>query len=281
LRHLPQAGDHISAVPGLSFYRRDGFCEPVSAFYEPSLSLVVQGRKRVVLSEQPYEYDACRFVLTSVDLPTIAEVLDATEDRPFLSVMLKLDLTVAQEVGGEIDLHGVETSAGSGMTIGTVTAGLLDAILRLAALADAPQDIPVMERLVLREITYRLLTGPAGGQLRQIAKQGTRCNRIAEVIAWLRENYAEPVRIETLAEMAAMGVSTLHHHFKFITRMSPLQYQKQIRLHEARRLLLTEPVDASTAAFRVGYETATQFNREYRRLFGNPPMRDIAGLRGR
>jgi AraC-like DNA-binding protein len=282
VRHLPAPGDHFSAVPGLSFYRRDTFCEPVSTLYEPSLSLVVQGRKRVVLGPETYDYDAGRYVLTSVDLPTIAQVLDGSEDYPFLSIMLKLDLAIVREVGGEIDLHGVDAAAGgSGMMIGTVTADLLDAIVRLAALADAPRDIPIIGRMVLREIVYRLLVGPAGAQLRQIAKQGTRCNRIAAVIAWLREHHAQPIRIEALAEMAAMGVSTLHHHFKTITRMSPLQYQKQIRLHEARRLLLTEPLDASTAAFRVGYETVTQFNREYRRLFGNPPIRDIARLRAR
>jgi len=282
LRRLPNAGDDISAVPGLSFYRRDGFCEAVSALYEPSLSLVVQGRKRVVLGSETYEYDAGRFMLTSVDLPTISQVLDGSETHPFLSMMLKLDLAVVQEVGGEIDLQGILTSgAGSGMMIGSITADLLDAIVRLAALADVPRDIPIMGRLVLREIVYRLLVGPAGGQLRQIAMQGSRCNRIASVIAWLREHYAEPVRIEMLADMAAMGVSTLHQHFNAITRLSPLQYQKQIRLHEARRLLLTEPMDASTVAFRVGYESVTQFSREYRRLFGNPPIRDISLLRGR
>jgi AraC-like DNA-binding protein len=281
LRHLPESGDHFSDVPGLSFYRRDGFCEPVSVFYQPSISLLVQGRKRVIVGTETYEYDAGRFMLTSVDLPTIAHVLDGSDDYPFLSIMLNLDLAMVKEVGGEIDLHGLHAvGAGSGMTIGTVTADLLDAILRLAALSETPKDIPIMGKMVLREIIYRLLIGPAGAQLRQISTQGTRCSRIAEVIAWLREHHAEPVRIEALAEMAAMGVSTLHLHFKAITRMSPLQYQKQIRLHEARRLLLTEPIDASTAAFRVGYETVTQFSREYRRLFGNPPIRDISLLRG-
>lgn len=278
LRHLAQEGDCYSAVPGLSLHRRDAFCEPVCAFYEPSLSLVVQGRKRVLMGSEAYEYDAGRFMLTSVDLPTISQVLDGTKAKPFLSIMLKLDLAVVQEVRGEVDLHGLH-GGGSGMMIGTVTADLLDAIVRLAALADAPKDIPVIGQLAVREIVYRLLVGPAGAQLRQIAMQGTRCNRIARAIAWLRENYAEPVRIEVLADMAAMGVSTFHHHFSAITKMSPLQYQKRIRLHEARRLLFTESLDASTVAFRVGYESGTQFSREYRRLFGNPPIRDISLLR--
>ncbi len=282
LHDLAGADDRQSAVPGLSFYRRGSACDPASAFYEPSLSLVVQGRKRVMVGANVYEYDACRFMLTSVDLPTIAQVLDGSETHPFLSLMLKLDLAAVQAVGAEIDLEGIATSdAGTGMTIGVVTAGLLDAILRLAALADVPRDIPILGRMVLREVIYHLLVGPAGGQLRQIARHGTQHNRIATIISWLRAHYAEPASIEVLADMAGMGVSTFYHHFNAITRMSPLQYQKQIRLHEARRLLLTERLDAGTTAFRVGYESVTQFSREYRRLFGNPPIRDIALLQGR
>lgn len=281
VRRLPEEGDHDTALPGLSFHRRDGFCEAASALYEPSLSLVVQGRKRVVLGTETHEYGVERFVLTSVDLPTLSQALDASADQPFLSLLLKLDLAAVQDVSAEVDVQGLHGGvAGAGMTFGAVTADLLDAAARLVALLDAPRDLPIMGRMIEREIIYRLLLGPAGAQLRQIALQGTRCNRIAGVTAWLREHYAEPVRIEELAEMAGMGVSTLHHHFKAVTRMSPLQYQKRIRLHEARRLLLTERVDAGTAAFRVGYETATQFSREYRRLFGNPPIRDIALLRG-
>jgi AraC-like DNA-binding protein len=278
-RHLPQAGDHDSAVPGLSFYRRDAFCPPVSTLYEPSLSMVVQGRKHVLLGAQSYEYGAGSFMLTSVDLPIIGQVLDADAELPFMSALLRLDLAMVKEVGGEIDLHGVQAGAiEAGVVVGATTAELLDAMLRLTALADTPRDIPIMGQLVLREIIYRLLMGPTGGHLRQIAMQGSRCGRIATVIAWVREHYAEPLRIEALAEMAAMGVSTLHHHFSGVTRMSPLQYQKHIRLHEARRLLLTERLDAASAAFQVGYESVTQFSREYRRLFGNPPMRDIALL---
>ncbi|KAF1040279.1 MAG: HTH-type transcriptional activator RhaS [Herbaspirillum frisingense] len=278
---LPAEGDHDSPVPGLFLYRRDGYCPPASYIYQPSLSLIVQGSKHVILGTQAYEYDTSHFMLTSVDLPTISQVCAASAHYPFLSILLSLDLTAVQEVGGEIDLHGIAAGdTGSGMMLGPVTAGLLDAVARLAALADTPRDIPVMGRMVLREIIYHLLVSPAGAQLRQIAMHDTRGNRIAGVINWLRDHYAEPVRIETLAEMAAMGVSTLHHHFTAITRLSPLQYQKQIRLHEARRLLLTEALDAGTAAFRVGYESVSQFSREYRRLFGNPPMRDIALLRG-
>jgi AraC-like DNA-binding protein len=280
LHHLPQAGDHDSAVPGLSFYRRDDFCPPASTLYEPSLSLVIQGRKHVLLGNQAYEYGAGDFMLTAIDLPTIAQVLDGSADYPFLSILLKLDIATIKEVAGEIDLHGAVAGAvDSGMAVGTATSELLDAFLRLMALADTPRDIPILGKLLMREVVYRLLLGPAGAHLRSIAVQGSRCGRMAGVIAHLRDNYAQPVRIEELAEMAAMGISTLHHHFNGLTRMSPLQYQKHIRLHEARRLLLTEHLDAGSAAFRVGYESVTQFSREYRRLFGAPPMRDVAQLR--
>jgi len=279
LKHLGRTGDHSSEVPGLSFYRRDSYCEPACVFYEPSLSLVIQGRKRVALGTETIEYDAGRFMLTSVELPTVSQVLDGSEAHPFLSMMLKLDLTTVREVGSEIDLHGIETgNAAAGMNVGLVTAKLMDAINRLAALEETPRDIPILGRLVFREIVYCVLVGPAGAQLRQIATQGSRCSRVGEVISWLREHYAEPIRIEALADMAGMGVSTLHHHFKAITRMSPLQYQKQIRLHEARHILLSGSLDAATVALRVGYESVTQFSREYKRLFGNPPIRDISRL---
>lgn len=280
LRCLPAEGDHHSAVPGLSFYRRDAHCPPASYVFEPSLSLIIRGSKHVILGNQELEYGPGRFMLTSVDLPLVSQVLGASTEYPFLSAMLRLDFALVQEVAGEIDLHGIPTSdAGAGMMLGPDSAALLDAVARLAALADTPRDIPVMGRMVQREIVYLLLVGPVGAQLRQMAIHDTRGNRVAAVIGWLREHYAEPVRVEELAAMAAMGVSTLHHHFTAITRLSPLQYQKQIRLYEARRLLLTESLDAATAAFRVGYESVSQFSREYRRQFGNPPMRDVAQLR--
>jgi len=282
LAHLPEAGDHVSALPGLTLYRRDRPTEPASVLYEPSVAFVVQGRKRVVLGSDAYEYDAGKFVLTAVDLPTISHVLEANPSQPCLSVMLKLDFAMVQTVGAQIDLQGiaVTNNAESGMTFGHMTPELLDAFVRLFALADKPQDIAIVAPLVLREIIYRLLMGPAGGHLRRIAKHDPRCDKILVAIAWLREHYAEAIRIEALAEIAAMGVSTLHHHFNAITHMSPLQYQKHIRLHEARRLLLTERLDATSAAYRVGYESVTQFSREYRRLFGNPPIRDISLLCG-
>jgi len=273
-------GEHISRVPGLMLIRRNGPCEAVSALYEPSFALLLQGRKQVILGKEKIDYDPDHFLLTSVDLPTMSQVTEANPSQPFLSIMLKLDLQVAQQVAAEIDARGIPNDAPRApMALGAVTADLLDAVIRLEALSGRPRDIPFMATLLMREITYRLLLSPAGAWLREIAMLGTRCNRVAGVITWLRENYARAVRIEELAEMAAMGVSTFYHHFSGITQMSPLQFQKKIRLHEARRLLLTEPIDATTVALRVGYESATQFNREYRRLFGQPPIRDVSILR--
>jgi len=280
LRLLPEPSDHSSPVPGLSLHRRDGFCPPASTLYEPSLSLVVQGRKQVVLGAERQEYGAGQFALTAVDLPTIAQVLDGSESYPFLSVLLKLDPVTVKAMAAEIDLEGVPAAGGSAMAVGTASAELIDAVARLAALGDRPDDIPILGRMALREIVYHLLTGPTGARLRHMVTAGSRCERVGQAVHWLREHYAEPVRVEALADLAGMGVSTFHHHFVAITRMSPLQYQKRIRLHEARRLMLAEGFEAAGAAFRVGYESPTQFSREYRRLFGAPPMRDVAALRG-
>lgn len=274
---LPTAGDHVSAVPGLILFRRDGFCEPVSSLIDASLSLVIQGRKRVAIGAETYEYGAGQFALTSVDLPSLSQILDTANDYPFLSLSLRLDSSIVRELSEEIDHQGLMVgSVSAGLAIASAATELLEAMARLTKLLDAPQDIPVLAALLQREIVYRLLLGPTGDQLREVAVHGTQSHRIVAVVAWMRANYAHAIRVEELAEMAAMAVSTFHLHFKSVTHMSPLQYQKQIRLHEARRLLLNESSDASSAAFRVGYESVTQFSREYRRLFGNPPMRDVA-----
>ncbi len=250
--------------------------------YESSVDLVVQGRKRVVLGSDAYEYDAAKFVLTAVDLPTISHVLEANPNRPCLSMLLKLDFAMVQAIGGEIDLQGIAatSNAESGMTFGHMTTELLDAFVRLSALADKPQDIAIMAPLGAARNYISPAYGAVGRPSSSHCQTRPRRDKILTAIAWLREHYAEAIRIEDLAEIAAMGVSTLHHHFSAITHMSPLQYQKHIRLHEARRLLLTEGLDATSAAYRVGYESVTQFSREYRRLFGNPPIRDISLLRG-
>ncbi|WP_204326779.1 AraC family transcriptional regulator N-terminal domain-containing protein [Rhizobium lusitanum] len=245
-----------------------------------SLAMIVQGSKRVVLGDATYLYDESRFLLTAVNLPTITQVLKATPEEPYISIVLKLDLVAAKQMIADIDLADPEgATAGAGMATGPATVALFSALARLIDLLDTRRDIPILGGLVQRELLYRVLTSPAGARLRQIVRLGTQGNRIARAIDWLRDNYARPLRIEELAEISGMGVSTLHHHFRLLTAMSPLQFQKHLRLHEARRLMLSDELDAGNASLRVGYESATQFNREYRRLFGAPPMRDVKALR--
>ena len=199
-----------------------------------------------------------------------------TRDEPILAMMLKLEMPAVREILSQEEFHVSAAVSGTrGMAVGESSVELLDACSRLLDLLDAPQDIPFLSNLIQREVIYRLLRGPRGENLRAIATLGEQSNRTAKAVAWLRENYAKPLRVEELASVAQMGVSTLHHHFRSLTAMSPLQYQKQLRLHTARVRMLTDGMDAASAAFEVGYESPSQFSREYSRFFGQPPMRDI------
>ena len=273
-------GESATPLPGLSFARLTRPTPPTSYLYEPSISMIIRGRKRVQLGGTTYVYDESRFLLTAVNLPTTTEVLQASAEAPYLSLLLRLDLQAARQMIADVDLHASAPPVGGpAMATGPASAELFDAIKRLVDLLDNPTDLVHLGALIQREIIYRILPSPAGARFRDTVMLGTQSQRTAKAIAWLRENFAQPLRIEELARMSSMGVSTLHHHFRAMTSMSPLQYQKHLRLHEARRILLGENVDATTAALRVGYESASQFNREYRRLFGAPPIRDVAPLR--
>jgi len=199
---------------------------------------------------------------------------------PYLCFVLKLEMPVVRELLSREEIQSPEAPSDTpAMATGETTAELLDACCRLLDLLDTPQDIPFLSGLIQREIIYRILRGPEGARLRAIATLGDQSHRTAKAIAWIRTNYAKPLRVEDLAKIAGMGVSTLHHHFRALTAMSPLQYQKQLRLQAARGRMLVDGLDAASAAFEVGYESASQFNREYSRLFGQPPMRDIRTLR--
>lgn len=270
----------VTAIPTLALYRRTAPTEPTSCMYEPSVALIVQGRKRVLLGDDTYMYDACRFLVTSVDLPAIGEIIEASPEKPFLLLMLKIDQRVMTEllVEGRLPPPRGEPT-GRGMVVGQAAQPLLEAFQRLIDLLDEPNDIPVLAPLIQREILYRLLVSDQGSRLRQIASVGSQGHRIARAIDWLKGHSTEPLRVDELAASVQMSTSTFHHHFRAVTAMSPLQFQKWLRLNEARRLMLMEHVDASTAAFRVGYESPSQFGREYHRLFGAPPLRDITSLR--
>jgi len=278
--HIQAAGEHATAIPGLTLYRRTAPTPCNAATYEPSLAVFVQGRKRVTLGGTTYLCDESTFLLTSVDVPVVSQIITASEEVPLLSLLLKLDMAVVREILSLEEFHTPEgSSQGRGIAIGKTTVELLSACSRLMDLLDAPEDIPFLSNTIQREIVYRLLRGPQGERLRAIATLGDQSHRTAKAIAWLRANYAKPLRVEELATVARMGMSTLHHHFRALTAMSPLQYQKQLRLVAARERMLIEGLDAASAAFEVGYESASQFNREYSRFFGQPPMRDIKARR--
>jgi AraC-like DNA-binding protein len=273
-------GNTSTDIPGLLLYRRSMPTACASAAYQPSLVVFVQGRKRINLGKTTNVCDGRNFLLTSVDLPVVSQVIAATEKEPMLCLLLHLEMPAVREILSQQEFHlRDESNDARGMVVGTSSAELLDACCRLMDLLDAPQDIPFLSSLIQREIIYRLLRSPQGKHLRAIATLGEQGHRTARAVEWVRLNYAKPLRIEELAGMARMGVSTLHHQFRSLTAMSPLQYQKQLRLHVARVRMLTEGLDAASAAFEVGYESASQFNREYSRFFGQPPMRDVKALR--
>ncbi len=269
-------GDMHTEVPGLRLYRRSIITACNSAAYEPSLVVFLQGQKRINVGKTIYICDGSNFLLTSVDLPVVSQVIAATAKEPMLGLILKLEMTAVREILSQQEFHLREESADArAMAVGVTSLELLDACSRLVDLMDSPEDIPILSNLVQREIIYRLLRSPQGKHLRAIATLGEQSHRTAKAVEWLRTNYAKPLRVEELATMARMGVSTLHHQFRSLTAMSPLQYQKQLRLHVARERMLNDGLDAASAAFEVGYESASQFNREYSRFFGQPPMRDI------
>ena len=267
-------------IPGVSLHRRTAPTAPCSMTYQPGVTLMAQGRKRVDLGGTTFIYGESRYLLTSVDLPIISQIIEASEEVPCLALSLKLEMPVVRELLSREEIHPAEVPSESpAMATGEATVEFLSACCRLMDLLDAPQDIPFLSGLIQREIIYRILQGPEGGRLRAIATLGDQSHRTAKAIAWVRTNYAKPLRVEDLAKIAGMGVSTLHHHFRALTAMSPLQYQKQLRLQAARGRMLVDGLDAASAAFEVGYESASQFNREYNRFFGQPPMRDIRTLR--
>jgi AraC-like DNA-binding protein len=276
-----QNGDQDpTRVPGLSIFQRENLTGPFSFRYEPSICLAVQGAKSVIIGDESYVYDAHHYLITSVHLPTTVQVLEATPEKPFLGLMLKLDLREISQLMVDSNLPQPRPQQSSrGMATGEITLPLIRTFQRLIELLDEEQDIPILASVIQREIMYRLLVGDQGERLRQIVSAGSKSQQIARVIEWLQSNFTLPLRVEELAEQANMSTTSFHNHFRSITALSPLQFQKQLRLQEAKRLMLADHMDAANAAFLVGYESPSQFSREYNRLFGAPPVRDITTLR--
>ena len=277
-RHAPEDGVHEMPVLGLALIRYSGPTDRVPTLYQPAVCIIAQGAKVVMLASETYRYDCASHLVISVDLPLTGQVVEASPERPYLCVRIDLEPALLNELmlqhppapGGE---------GSRGLHLSRSTPEFVDAAARLLRLLERPQDTAALAPLIRREIHYRLLTGDQAGIVRQIGTPDSRLSQVNRAIAWIRTNFDRPFSIEAVAREAGMSASALHHHFKTVTAMSPLQYQKQLRLQEARRLMLGEAQDAQAAGFAVGYESPSQFSREYARLFGAPPARDAARLR--
>lgn len=286
-RWTPHEGIHESAIQGLDLLRCEHPTNPAPFVYEPSLCFLVQGTKAIELGDRQIAYRPLSYLMTAVHLPVLGRIVEATPERPYLALRLKVDRQEVAEMmmglGESVPFQNQDdvcSGTECGLCVTVMDEPMQNAVLRLLQLLDSPNDIPVLAPLVRREIIYRALMGERGSIMRKFAATDTQAHRISTVISTLREHYAQPLRVSQLAEAANMSESTLYHSFKQVTRMSPLQFQKKLRLHEARRLMLTEGLEAATASYRVGYESPSHFSREYSRLFGAPPKADIALLQG-
>jgi AraC-like DNA-binding protein len=281
IRRIAQTdGDHNTAIPALTLHRRHAPSEPLHCIYNIGLGVVAQGDKQVLLSGDANDYGPGQSMLTTIDLPVVSHVTRASVREPFLGMMLTLDVRAIVQVASEMDVPRSRRDDVSGsISFKALDAALLDALIRLVMLLDEPALVPSLAPLIQQEITIRLLTGPHGPQLRRLVTAGSASQQIAKAVAWLKQHFVETLRGDDLADRAHMSPSTFRQHFRALTGLSPLQYQKQLRLQEARQLMLNQNLDAGSAAGRVGYESASQFSREYNRLFGAPPQRDVKRLR--
>lgn len=274
-RAVPRDG-RAEPLKGLHLYRHSTTTEKLYGIAQPCFCVIAQGCKEVYVAEERHQYDPYTFLLGTVELPVVGRILEATRERPFLGLRLNLDPALIGSVMLEMSPFAPQGSGGArAMMVSSLPASLLDAVLRLVRLLDSLSEAHVLAPLIEHEIVYRLWTGEQGGILRRMALPGGHTQLVAQVIKQICRDLSRPLSVEEMARETRMSVSSFHHHFKAVTAMSPLQFQKQLRLLEARRLLLSEHHDAATAGFSVGYEDASHFNRDYKRLFGEPPMRDV------
>lgn len=270
-------GIHSTAIDGLNCIKLGEINDRLPSVYTPSLCVIVQGKKRALLHDEIYQYQPSEYLLASVDLPVIGQVIEASQDKPYLCLQIELDLHQLAELIVQTGFS-VKNNLTSqrGIFVGNMDAALNDGVLRLVRLLEAPKDIPLLAPMIKREIYYRLLNGQYGQVIAQMTQSGSHMQRISAAIQILKVDYNKPIKIEDLANQVGMSVSSFHSHFKAVTAMSPLQYQKRLRLMEARKIMLAETQDAAATAYRVGYESPSQFSREYARMFGLPPKRDVS-----
>jgi len=272
--------EYQTKIPGLTFYRHEAPTEPRVGLSLPCICMIAQGAKRMYLEDEFFDYDVHHYLISSIHIPAAYQVRTASPDEPYLGMVLTFDMRELSQLMIDSNLPSPRTkNVDRCVTTGEVTLPILVAFQRLVSLLDDPDDIPILAPMLHREILFRLLTGEQGARLRKIASAGSRSHQVARAIDWLKGNFSERLRVEDLAEKANMSPSSFHSHFRSMTSLSPLQYQKHLRLQEARRLMLAENIDATSAAFQVGYESSSQFSREYSRLFGAPPLRDVSQLR--
>ena len=278
-RHVTVDGLHASALPRVSLVRSCRPTDPAPAVYKPTLCLIAQGRKQVELGGRSYVYDPAKYLAVSVDLPLTGAILEASPERPYLCAVLDIDLSVLSDLMLQHPPEPGPEPTGLALGVSEVEPGLLDAMLRLLRLLDTPKDAAALAPLAEREILYRLLSGGQAPMIRRIAAAESRLRQVSRAIAWIRDNYARPFRVEDLAAQVGMSPSSFHSHFKAATSLSPLQYRTRLRLQAARRMMVLEVMDAASAGFAVGYESPSQFSRDYSRAFGAPPLADAIRLR--
>ncbi|MEU3980678.1 AraC family transcriptional regulator [Streptomyces sp. NPDC026672] len=279
----PAHGFFATPIPGLTFFRSSAIADPRSAApgsvdEGPAVCVVLQGTKRAKCASREIRYEPETYSISPVELPLTDILVEASEEHPFLGLRLRLDAVVLTDLLLELPPPGEDSRPSPGLTPTPLHDDLIDPLIRLVDALRDPHDVAVLGAQVQREITYRLIRGPQHALLRQIATPDSQLSRIKLAVDWIREHYAGPFSIESAAAVAHMSTSSFHAHFKAVTSMSPLQYQKHLRLHEARRLLLDRQADTTTVSFMVGYNSPSQFSRDYKRLFGEPPMRDVRKL---
>lgn len=273
-------GETASAIPGVSLFKASSVATALPSVYNPCLCIIAQGHKEVMLNKEIYRYGPSQYLIVSVDLPMMNQITSASEHEPYLLLKIDIDLQQLSELLIHIG-HPARTSAATerGLFVGNVDQAMGDSILRLARLLDTPEDIPILAAQTIREIFYRILRSDYGDTVAQIALRGSHMQRIAAAIQKIKSSFHEAICVDDLAALAGMSISSFHAHFKSVTAMSPLQFQKSLKLMEARNLMITKDMDAARSAYEVGYESPSQFSREYARMFGNPPARDISLMR--